>query len=47
MSVKPYMEYGLGFQKTWEKDLYGFMETTIKTGGREGIDFTIGIRGSL
>ncbi len=47
MSTKPYWEYTLGLQKTWHEFLYGFIEATIKTGGREGIDFTLGIRGNF
>ena len=47
MSTKPYWEYTVGFQKTWDASVYGYMEATVKTGGRKGIDFTVGVRGNF
>ena len=47
MSIKPYMEYSVGIQKTWNDSMYGFVQATARTGGRKGVDVTIGIRGEF
>ena len=47
LSVKPFVEYGLGIQKRWGDRLTGFIEGMIRNGGRNGIALLFGIRISI
>jgi outer membrane autotransporter protein len=47
MSVKPYVEYGLGVQKHWKGRFCAFAQAMIRNGGRNGIALTLGFRWSL
>ncbi len=47
MSIKPYVEYGLGVQKTWGEKLTGYLQTMIRNGGRNGIALSFGFRWTL
>jgi outer membrane autotransporter protein len=47
MSVKPYIEYGLGVQKHWKGRFCAFAQAMIRNGGRNGIALTLGFRWSL
>ena len=47
LSVKPYVQYGLGVQKRWGERLTGFVETMIRNGGRNGIALMFGLRFSI
>lgn len=47
LSVKPFVEYGLGVQKRWGDRLTGFIEGMIRNGGRNGIALLFGIRISI
>ncbi len=47
MSIKPYVEYGLGLQKRWKDRFAGYAQAVIRNGGRTGIAFTFGFRWSL
>ena len=50
MSVKPYVEYGLGLTKDWSQtewnahDVSSFAEITRHDGGREGWDINLGLK---
>lgn len=44
MSVKPYVEYGIGVQKTWNKKNTAFLQAMIRNGGRTGVALTGGYR---
>ena len=47
MSVKPYVEYGVGVQKLWKDKFTGFLQAMIRNGGRNGIAITGGFRWAL
>ncbi len=44
MSIKPYVEYGLGIQKSWNDSLSGFFQTMIRNGGRNGVALSFGFK---
>lgn len=44
MSVKPYIEYGLGLQKTWKDKFTAFGQVMLRNGGRNGVAMTGGFR---
>ena len=44
LSVKPYVQYGVGIQKTWGERFTGFFQTILRSGGRNGISFSAGLR---
>jgi predicted outer membrane repeat protein len=47
LSVKPYVEYGLGVQKRWGERFTGFVQSMFRSGGRNGVAFTFGFRVAL
>lgn len=47
LSVKPYVQYGIGIQKRWGDRISGFFETMIRNGGRNGIALQLGLRFSI
>ncbi len=47
LSVKPYVQYGVGVQKRWGDRITGFFETMIRNGGRNGVALQFGIRFSI
>ena len=47
MSMKPYVEYGLGLQRNWNDKFTAFTQAMIRNGGRNGIALTAGFRWSL
>lgn len=47
MSIKPYVEYGLGIQKRFKDNFTAFGQAMIRNGGRNGISLTSGIRWSI
>ena len=47
LSVKPYVQYGVGVQKRWGERLTGFFETMIRNGGRNGVALLLGLRFSI
>lgn len=47
LSVKPYVQYGLGIQKLWGERSTGFAQFMIRNGGRNGFAFNIGYRYAL
>ncbi|MCR5260916.1 MAG: hypothetical protein K6C94_03685 [Candidatus Gastranaerophilales bacterium] len=46
-SMKPYIEYGLGLQKTVGERFTGFGQAMFRGGGRNGVAFTFGFRWAL
>lgn len=44
MSVRPYIQYGVGVQKTWGDKLTGFFQTMVRNGGRNGVLLSFGFR---
>ena len=47
MSIKPYVEYGVGVQKRWKDKFTGFLQAMIRNGGRNGVALTAGFRWAL
>lgn len=47
LSVKPFVQYGVGVQKRWGDRLTGFLEGMIRNGGRNGIALMFGFRISI
>ena len=47
MSIKPYVEYGIGVQKTWKDSITGYLQTMIRNGGRQGVALQFGLRISI
>jgi len=45
MSIKPYVEYGMGVQKCFKNDsLTAFGQAMVRNGGRNGVSLTAGLR---
>ena len=47
MSIKPYVEYGVGLQKCWHEKFTGFLQAMIRNGGRNGVALTFGFKWAL
>lgn len=47
MSVKPYVEYGVGVQKQVGDNFTGYMQAMLRNGGRNGVALTGGFRWTL
>ncbi len=47
MSIKPYVEYGVGIQKRWKDKFTGFLQAMVRNGGRTGVMFTAGFRWAI
>ena len=47
MSIKPYIQYGVGVQKRFKDRYMAFGQAMIQNGGRNGISLTAGFRWSL
>ncbi len=47
LSVKPYIQYGVGVQKRWGERFTGFGQVMIRNGGRNGVAFNLGFRWTL
>lgn len=47
LSVKPYVQYGIGFQKRFSEKLTAFFETAIRNCGRQGAYLQLGLRFSI
>jgi len=47
MSVRPFVSYGLGVQKRWGERFTGFVQTMFRSGGREGVSFSFGLRWAI
>lgn len=44
MSIKPYVEYGIGLQKSWNDKCSGFLQAMLRNGGRNGIALSFGFK---
>ena len=44
LSVKPYVQYGVGVQKSWGERFTAFFQTMLRGGGRNGVALTAGFR---
>ncbi len=47
MSVKPYIQYGVGLQKTVKEHFVAYGQAMIQNGGRNGISLTAGFRWAI
>lgn len=47
MSIKPYIQYGLGVQKRFKDRFMAFGQAMIQNGGRNGIALSVGFRWAL
>ena len=47
MSVKPYVEYGLGVQKNWSEKFSAFLQAMVRNGGRTGVALSAGFRWAI
>ncbi len=47
MSVKPYVQYGAGVQKSWGKRFTAFFQTMLRNGGRTGVSLQAGFRWAI
>lgn len=47
MSVKPYIQYGIGLQKRWGDRFTGYMQAMARSGGRIGVALSAGFRWSV
>ena len=47
LSVKPFVQYGVGVQKRWGDKVTGFFETVIRNAGRNGVALQFGLRFSI
>lgn len=47
MSIKPYVEYGIGLQKSWNDKCNGFLQAMLRNGGRNGIALSFGFKWTL
>lgn len=43
VSIKPYVEYGLGVQKITGDNIFGYMQALVRNGGRTGIALSAGL----
>lgn len=44
MSIKPYVQYGVGVQKRWGDKFSAFGQAMLHSGGRNGVSLTCGLR---
>lgn len=47
MSIKPYVQYGLGVQKRFKDSFMAFGQAMIQNGGRNGITLSVGFRWAI
>ncbi len=47
LTVKPFVQYGVGVQKRYGERITGFLEAMIRNGGREGVALQFGLRISI
>ncbi|MBP3847176.1 autotransporter outer membrane beta-barrel domain-containing protein [bacterium] len=47
MSVKPYIQYGIGLQKRVKENFMAYGQAMIQNGGRNGISLTAGLRWAI
>ena len=44
LSIKPFVLYGAGIRKNWSERFFGFTQTYVTNGGRNGAGFNFGFR---
>ena len=47
LSVKPYIQYGVGVQKRWGERFTGFFQAMVRNGGRTGVSLSAGLRWTI
>ncbi|MBD5401613.1 autotransporter outer membrane beta-barrel domain-containing protein, partial [bacterium] len=47
MSMKPYVEYGIGIQRNWKDRFTAFGQAMLRHGGRNGVALTAGFRWAI
>lgn len=47
LSVKPYVEYGIGIEKRWDENVSCFLQTMLRNGGRNGVALYFGYKHML
>ena len=47
LSIDPYFEYGIGFQRVWKERFTGFAQTLLRGGGRNGVALQFGLRWAI
>ena len=47
LSIRPYVEYGIGVQKRWGDRFTGYGQAMIRNGGRNGVMLSIGFRWAI
>ena len=47
LSIKPFVKYGVGVQKSWGNRFTGFFQTYITNGGRNGVGLQAGFRWAI
>ena len=47
VSVKPYIQYGVGLQKSWGERFTAYGQVMMRNGGRNGIAGSIGFRWTI
>lgn len=47
MHIKPYVEYGVGIQKTIADSNTGFLQAVVRNGGRNGVAISFGFRAKI
>ena len=47
MSIRPYVEYGIGVQKRWGDRFTGYGQAMIRNGGRNGVMLSVGFRWAI
>lgn len=47
LSIAPYVEYGIGYQRVWKERFTGFFQTLLRGGGRNGVALQFGLRWAI
>ena len=47
MSIEPYVQYGLGVQKTYKENFIAFGQALVNQGGRNGVSLNVGLRWNI
>lgn len=47
LAIRPYVEYGIGIQKRWGERFTGYGQAMFRSGGREGVAFSVGLRSKV
>ena len=47
MSIKPYVQYGVGVQKRFKDRFQGFLQAMVQNGGRNGVSLSAGFRWAI